>query len=140
MNDKTLPPVSTTPLSTAATPPPTDGRVRVIIDRLVPSVDGGRFPGKCVAGEPTDLVAWCFTDGHDQLRAVLHWRAAGATATHDVEMALDVNDEWHAQVVFPQPGPYAFSVTAWVDAWRSWRHDLKRRVDEADIRIAALIG
>ncbi len=121
-------------------PPPKDGRVRVVIDQVLPSIDCGRFPGKCIAGEPTDLVAWCFTDGHDQLRAVLHWRHASETTRHDVEMALEVNDEWHAHVVFPAPGPYVFGVTAWVDGWRSWRHDLRRRVDEADIRLAALAG
>ncbi len=124
--------------SSPATQPPTDGRVRVVIDRILPAVDGGRFAAKCIAGEPTRLSASCFTDGHDQLRVVLHWHAG--IETHDVEMKLEGNDEWHAWVTFPVPGTYRFSVTAWVDSWRSWRHDLQRRVDEADLRIAAQVG
>jgi starch synthase (maltosyl-transferring) len=124
----------------AAIAPPEDGRVRVVIDQLVPSVDGGRFAGKCIAGEPTDLCAHVFTDGHDQLRARLHWRADGQAPSGEVEMVLDANDEWHAQVVFPAPGRYLFGVTAWVDALRSWQHDLARRVDAEDIRVAARVG
>jgi starch synthase (maltosyl-transferring) len=125
---------------TASVPPPLDGRVRVVIDAVVPQVDGGRFAAKCIAGEPTDIVAHCFTDGHDRLRVMLHWRAEGAAELRDVEMALDVNDEWHAAVVFPAPGRYVFSVTAWVDALRSWRHDFARRVEPQDLRLAARVG
>ncbi|MDZ5458406.1 alpha-1,4-glucan--maltose-1-phosphate maltosyltransferase [Azohydromonas lata] len=121
-------------------PPPGDGRVRVIVDAVVPQVDGGRFAGKCIAGEPVTLSAHAFTDGHDRLRVQLHWRAEADAATHHVEMAQSFNDEWHAQVCFPHPGRYFFGVTAWVDSFSSWRHDFNRRVDEADIRIAAKVG
>jgi starch synthase (maltosyl-transferring) len=124
----------------SALPPPGDGRVRVIVDAVVPQVDGGRFAGKCIAGEPFTLTAHAFTDGHDRLRVRLHWRAEADAATHPVDMAPGVNDEWHAQVCLPQPGRYFFGVTAWVDGLSSWRHDFNRRVDEADIRIAAKVG
>jgi starch synthase (maltosyl-transferring) len=121
---------------------PQEGRERAVIDAVVPQVDGGRFPGKCIAGEATDLVAHCFTDGHDRLRAVLQWRAEdeAPAQSRTVEMMLGVNDEWHASVVFPTPGRYLFGIAAWVDALRSWRHELARRVDEDDIRAAALVG
>jgi starch synthase (maltosyl-transferring) len=49
--------------------------VRAVIDALAPVVDGGRFPAKRVAGEPVDVEAHCFTDGHDRLRVVLRWHA-----------------------------------------------------------------
>ena len=55
-----------------------DGRVRAVIDALSPVVDGGRFPAKRIAGEPVCIEAHCFTDGHDQLRVVLAWRAVNA--------------------------------------------------------------
>jgi starch synthase (maltosyl-transferring) len=121
-------------------PPPGDGRIRVIVDAVVPQVDNGRFAGKCIAGEPFTLTAHAFTDGHDRLRVRLHWRADGEAATHPVEMSPGHNDEWHALVCFPHPGRYFFGVSAWVDALSSWRHDFHRRVDEADIRIAAKVG
>jgi len=127
----------------AVNTPQADGRVRAVIDAVIPSVDGGRFAAKCVAGEPVPIEAHCFADGHDELRVLLHWRPEGGESsadTRNVEMQLDVNDEWHAQFTPPSPGRYAFSVSAWVDHFRSWRHELERRVDEADIRIAARVG
>jgi starch synthase (maltosyl-transferring) len=139
------PPVPAAPIEglragTAARAWPGEGRVRAVIDALKPSVDGGRFDAKCIAGEPTDIEVHAFTDGHDRLRVFMTWRAQDETAPREVEMALDVNDEWHAAFVPPRPGRYLVGATAWVDGFQSWRHELKRRVDEADIRIAALVG
>jgi starch synthase (maltosyl-transferring) len=127
----------------ASPPAPADGRVRAVIDAVVPQVDGGRFAAKCIAGEPTRITAHAFTDGHDKLRVRLHWWAESGEAAREereIEMRAGHNDEWHADVVFPTPGRYAFRVTAWVDAFRSWRHDFARRVDAEDLRIAAQVG
>jgi len=38
----------------AAVAPPEDGRVRVVIDQIVPSVDGGRFAVQ-VNGRPVEM-------------------------------------------------------------------------------------
>src|SRR6202790_5609266 len=69
-----------------------DGRVRAVIDAVLPAVDGGRFPVKCIAGEAVGIEAHCFTDGHDKLRVVLQCAVAGDTKTYEVEMAARVND------------------------------------------------
>jgi len=39
------------PAAAKAAPDGRDGRVRAVIDALLPAVDGGRFPVKCIAGE-----------------------------------------------------------------------------------------
>jgi len=51
-----------------------DGRTRAVIDAVLPCIDGGRFAIKRIAGEAVSIEAHCFTDGHDRLRVVLHWR------------------------------------------------------------------
>ncbi|WP_280156418.1 alpha-1,4-glucan--maltose-1-phosphate maltosyltransferase [Piscinibacter sp. XHJ-5] len=117
-----------------------DGRLRAVIDAVLPSVDGGRFAVKRVTGEPLQVEAHCFTDGHDVLRAMLCWRAEAETAWREVEMTPTHNDVWHAAFTPPAPGRYLYTVTAWVDHFRSWRHELKRRTDEEDIRLAVLMG
>ncbi len=117
-----------------------DGRVRAVVDAVLPCVDGGRFPVKRIAGEPVRIQANCFTDGHDVLRVMLCWRADDEAAWQEVEMALRYNDEWFASFTPPAPGRYRYTVTAWVDHFRSWRHDMRRRVDAEDIRIAATVG
>ena len=117
-----------------------DGRVRAVIDAVIPCIDGGRFAAKCIAGEPTAVQANCLTDGHDSLRVMLQWRAEAASAWNEVEMTADWNDEWHGRFVPPAPGPYRYRVMAWVDHFESWRHELVRRVDADDIRVAAKVG
>jgi len=47
---------------------------RVVIDRLEPEIDGGRFPIKRAIGEPVDVVATIFADGHDVVAAMLRHR------------------------------------------------------------------
>ena len=119
---------------------PRDGRVRVVIDRLAPMVDAGRFPAKRIAGEPVCIEADCFTDGHDQLGVVLIWRPAGAAHAHEIDMLPQGNDLWTAEFTPSAPGRYECTVLAWVDHFESWRKELERREELADIRIALLVG
>jgi len=111
-----------------------------VVDKVLPVVDGGRFAAKRVAGERIDVEAHVFTDGHDVPRVMLQWWKEGSTRRTELPMKLKWNDEWHAHFVAPSPGRYWYTVVAWVDAFESWRHELERRVEPADIRIAAQVG
>jgi starch synthase (maltosyl-transferring) len=117
-----------------------DGRVRAVIDAVRPSVDGGRFAIKRVVGEPVEVEAACFADGHDVLRVMLRWRAETEARWSEVEMAPLGNDVWRAGFVVPALGRYRYTVCAWVDHFRSWHHELERRIDADDIRLAARAG
>jgi starch synthase (maltosyl-transferring) len=117
-----------------------DGRIRAITDAILPEVDGGRFPVKRIAGEPVQIEAHCFTDGHDKLRVVLGWRTDSDRATHEIEMRPEPNDVWRAEFTPPVPGRYRYSVTAWVDHFASWRAELARRDEIEDLRIALAVG
>ena len=124
----------------AGLPEQRDGRIRAVVDAVLPVVDRGRFAAKCIAGEPFQVTAHCFADGHDVLQARLCWRADAESGWHEVVMEALPNDEWEAAFVPPAPGRYLYTVEAWVDPFDSWRHDMERRVDAADIRIAARVG
>src|ERR1700722_12842731 len=117
-----------------------EGRVRAVIDAVLPSVDGGRFPVKRIAGDAVAVEAHCFADGHDRLRVVLRWGAAGAAEEYEVEMQPQPNDVWLAEFTPPRAGRYRYTVTAWVDPFESWRRELERRDDPADIRGALEVG
>jgi len=119
--------------------PAADGRRRAVIDALSPVVDGGRFRAKRLAGEPVCIEAHCLTDGHDQLRVVLQYRPLDATE-NEVEMQAQGNDVWTAEFTPPAPGRYGCTVIAWVDHFESWRKELERRDDPADIRVALEVG
>jgi starch synthase (maltosyl-transferring) len=117
-----------------------EGRVRAVIDAVLPAVDGGRFPIKCIAGESVAIDAHCFTDGHDKLRVLLRWGAAGASEEYEVEMKPQGNDVWRAEFTPPRAGRYRYTVWAWVDTFESWRYELERRDDPADVRMALQVG
>src|SRR5215831_16798185 len=51
---------------------------RFVIEDIYPTVDGGRFPVKRIAGETIDVWADIFRDGHEVIAAALRWRAKGA--------------------------------------------------------------
>jgi len=119
---------------------PADGRLRAVIDAVRPSIDGGRFAAKRIAGEPVRIEADCLTDGHDALRAVLLWRAESDAAWQEVEMAPRGNDVFAGSFVAPAPGRYRYTVIAWVDHFLSWRQEFARRQDAADLIIAARLG
>jgi starch synthase (maltosyl-transferring) len=117
-----------------------DGRVRAVVDAVLPAVDGGRFAVKRVAGEPLEVEAHCFADGHDVLRAVLAWRSEDAAQWQEVEMRALGNDVWRAQFTPGEIGRYRYTVAAWVDRFATWRHDFERREDPADRAVAVLSG
>lgn len=117
-----------------------DGRTRVIIESITPTVDAGRFPVKRVVGDTVVVEADCFADGHDVVASALMWRPVGAASWHNTAMVALGNDRWRASFVVDAIGAWQFSVCAWVDPFLSWRHDFARRVDLDDVRIAALTG
>jgi starch synthase (maltosyl-transferring) len=117
-----------------------DGRMRAVIERITPSVDGGRFAAKRIVGDAVVVEADCFTDGHDTLACLLLWRREGEAAWQETPMTALANDRWQGSFVAQSVGRYQYTVTAWVDHFLSWRHDFARRVEAEDLRIAALVG
>jgi starch synthase (maltosyl-transferring) len=134
------PPATARARRASDTLPSAEGRVRAVIDAVLPVVDGGRFLPKRIAGEAVRIEAHCFTDGHDRLRAVLTWSSLDDGHATDVEMKAQPNDVWTAEFTPPAAGRYRYSVTAWVDHLDSWRRELERRDDATDIRIALKVG
>ncbi len=130
--------VKAAPLSAA--PADLDGRKRVIIEKVSPEVDGGRFPIKRTTGETVVVEADVFTDGHDTLSCVVQYRKVGETAWRETPMRFLVNDRWRGQFRVAELGRYEYTITAWVDSFKSWRHDLERWVQAEDIAIALRIG
>ena len=101
---------------------------RFLIEDVYPSVDGGRYPAKRIAGEPIEI--WCdlFRDGHDVIAAALLWRKDGDSRWRREPLRHLENDRWHGLFIPSDPGRYSFVIEAWTDAFATWRHDfiLKR--------------
>jgi starch synthase (maltosyl-transferring) len=106
---------------------------RFVIEDIYPSVDGGRYAVKRIAGESVDVWADIFRDGHEVLAADLLWRRERDAKWRRVAMRHHDNDRWVAAFVPPEPGRYVYAVETWTDAFATWRRDflLKRSAGQA---------
>ena len=96
---------------------------RVVIEGVKPEIDGGRFPIKRTVGESVTVSADIFTDGHDTVSGVLLYRKAEASVWQEVGLAFVVNDRWRASFDVTEVGRYVYTLSAWVDPFRSWRRN-----------------
>lgn len=118
-----------------------EGAKRVIIERATPEIDAGRFAIKRTVGEKVTVEADIFTDGHDAISAVLQFRHAGSEGWTEVTMRPLVNDRWQAEFVITEMEQYTYTVQAWIDRFKSWARDLRKRVDaRQDVSVELLIG
>ncbi|MDR7496196.1 MAG: DUF3416 domain-containing protein [Armatimonadota bacterium] len=101
---------------------------RVVIGRVRPEIDGGRFPIKRTVGEPVTVEAEAFADGHDVLGAALLYRRDEDAAWTALPMAPLGNDRWEGSFVPRALGRYAYTVQAWIDRFGTWTRDLSRRI------------
>ena len=99
---------------------------RIVIDELRPCVDGGRFPVKAVVGQPLQLSATIFIDGHDQLAARVLWSLPGDD-TVSLPLQAMGNDHWQAEFTPPVTGVHRYAVEAWLDVWGSFRAELQKK-------------
>ena len=106
---------------------------RVVIEHVRPTVECGRFPAKAAAGQPVEVTASIFADGHDLLMALVrHGRPArGRVAPRREEVWLEAlgNDAWRGLIVPTATGSWEFEVVAMADPWATWVRDLRRRIE-----------
>ncbi|KAA9349185.1 alpha-1,4-glucan--maltose-1-phosphate maltosyltransferase [Larkinella humicola] len=104
---------------------PSDGQIRVVIERVSPELDGGRFPIKAVPGDVIAVEADIFLDGHDKLAARLLYKHPDDSAWTEVPMVFVNNDRWGASFSVEKPGLYAYTIEGWVDHIASWKHEVE---------------
>ncbi|MDT8319415.1 MAG: alpha-1,4-glucan--maltose-1-phosphate maltosyltransferase [Xanthomonadales bacterium] len=125
---------------TAAPGKDIEGRQRVVIEKLRPASDCGRFPVKRIVAERMTVEADVFTDGHDQIQAVVKYRTRAQRRWREVPMVPLGNDRWQGQFTVEEIDRYCYTVSAWVDPFLTWRSELTRRSGAADIRLALELG
>ncbi|MGF7218309.1 starch synthase (maltosyl-transferring) [Spirosoma lacussanchae] len=115
-------------LPVAVALPLIDGQSRVVIERVSPELDGGRFPIKAVPGDVIAVEADVFADGHDYLSVRLLYKHADEESYRETAMALLGNDRWGASFVVEKQGRYTYTIEGWVDHLASWQHEIHLKV------------
>ena len=116
-------------------------RKRVVIEGVKPEIDGGRFPIKRTVGDRLSVEADIVTDGHDVIAAQLLYRREQDADWQAAPMQPLVNDRWQGEFQVRELGRYRYALEAWVDRFRTWQRDLKKRVDASqDVAVELLVG
>jgi starch synthase (maltosyl-transferring) len=107
----------------AASRYPENGRQRLIVERVSPEIDAGRFPIKRTVGEEVDVNADLFADGHDLIAGVLRYRhlaTSGDGEWREVPLRLIENDRWGATFRVEALGRAEYTIEAWADHFSTW--------------------
>ncbi|HEY0456666.1 MAG TPA: alpha-1,4-glucan--maltose-1-phosphate maltosyltransferase [Verrucomicrobiae bacterium] len=104
-----------------------DGRQRVIIERVKPEIDFGRNPIKRTVGSKVSVEASAFADGHDVIVVMLQYRRAEEEPWTEVPMELLVEDRWRASFEVTEMGNWFYTISAWIDPFKTWRRDLAKK-------------
>ena len=76
------------------------------------------------------MSANIFKDGHELIGAQLLCRGPGEQLWREAAMSHDFDaDVWHGRFVPDKIGRWEYTVEAWPDPFRTWREDLKKRLD-----------
>jgi len=110
-----------------------DGRNRVVIERVDPRIDCGRFPIKRVVGESVTVEADIFTDGDNSISGVLLHRHLQDEEWSATPIEPIGNDRWRSTFPVIKMGQYEYSVQAWIDHFKTWRRDLRKRLDAGQV-------
>jgi starch synthase (maltosyl-transferring) len=110
-------------------PPRTLGRIPVL--QVSPCIEHGAFPAKSVVGEPFDVTATVFREGHDSVNATVVLTDPDGRERH-VPMTLISPglDHWAATISAERCGRWSYRVEGWSDPFSTWEHD-------ATVKIAA---
>ena len=101
----------------------------IVIERISPELDGGRYAVKRVVGDQLLVTADIFADGHDLLDATLLLRADDETAWRDAPMRPIDNDRWSGHIELLRNRRHVYAIEAWGDAFGSWRDGLRKKLD-----------
>ena len=120
---------------------PADGQRRVVIERVLPEIDCGRFPIKRVVGETVVVEADVFADGHDQVTCQLLYSREGDEEWQSSPMTPLGNDRWRGAFSVAKAGRYEYSIEGWIDHFQTWRDGLAKRIAAGqDVHVDLLIG
>jgi starch synthase (maltosyl-transferring) len=117
-----------------------DGRKRVVIERVSPQIDCGRFPIKRVVGESVVVEADMFADGHDQIACQILYGQDEKKLKTSAMKPLG-NDRWRGEFCVEELGRYQYTVEGWIDRFETWHVDLVKRVAAGQaVPIELLLG
>jgi len=103
---------------------------RLMIEHVSPSVDGGKWPVKRLVGDPVNVGASIYKDGHDVITASVRYRRADQVEFKKAALVYEYNpDRWFGRFTVDAPGLWEMQVEAYPDPFKTWKRDLEKRIN-----------
>jgi starch synthase (maltosyl-transferring) len=105
--------------------------ITVTIENVTPLIDDGRYPIKRAVEQDITVEADIYMAGHDAVSAQLKWRVRGKPRWSETAMKPIPNgqDRWSAVLSVFENAEYEFTIEAWVDAFRSWQLEFRKKFE-----------
>jgi starch synthase (maltosyl-transferring) len=108
---------------------PKNQQSRIQIQAVEPLLDCGRYPVKRTVGDPVDVYATVFKDGHDSLGAAIRVKGPGDARWREQPLQDLGNDRFGGTFTVDRPGRWRYCVTAWADRVATWQHEIRRKLE-----------
>ena len=91
----------------------------------------GELPARAVIGEPVEIEATIFREGHDAVAGSVVWRSPdGVEAPLNRMRLLEGGlDRWRTEVTADAGGTWSFVVEAWSDPLATWYHAVEVKIE-----------
>jgi starch synthase (maltosyl-transferring) len=117
------------------------GEGRVIIENVMPEIDGGRSPVKRIVGDVLEVSADIFTDGHDKFDAAVLYRICGEGNWRQAPMKFVDNDRWAGRIPLERNARYQYTVEGWRDPFATWLDEVeKKQAAGQNLRLETIEG
>lgn len=104
-----------------------DASRRIVIERVLPELDCGRYAIKREVGDSVEVTADIFKEGHDAIAAAILYRVQDAEQWQEARMHFVENDRWGGEFEVDQNARYEYTVVAWTDWFGTWASDLEKK-------------
>jgi starch synthase (maltosyl-transferring) len=105
-------------------------QTRIIIENVLPQLDGGSFYIKRIINQKVIVTAAVFSDGHDVVESCVKFKHEKDKKWQEVRMNPTQNDEWTAEFTLEKQGLYSYYIQAWVDYALNWQHGTERKIKD----------
>ncbi len=116
-------------------------QTRIIIENVLPQLDGGAFAIKRIVGQKVRVTASVFSDGHDVIQCAVKFKHQSDKQWQEIRMIPADNDDWYCEFKVEKQGTYTYFVEGWVDYALNWQHGTERKIfDSQQVKSELLEG
>jgi starch synthase (maltosyl-transferring) len=116
-------------------------QTRIIIENVLPQLDGGIFAIKRIVGQKVRVTAAVFSDGHDVIQCAVKFKHQSDRKWQEIRMIPNENDEWYCEFKVEKQGTYNYFVEGWVDYALNWQYGTERKIfDSQNVKSELLEG